>query len=118
MKGKALPFHDSDMDMQLVDVSPEHGGSSLKLSLSNEDFTAAPNQAAVLRIDTINLGDRTPPYSSYQSPMKVTTSDIHSAKRRRGESGGLATTNDSHKYQGKKNLHRHTLSHVVRVPHT
>ena len=60
IKGKALPLHDSDIDMQLVDVSPEHGGSSLKLSLSNEDFTAGPNQAAVLRIDTINLGDRTP----------------------------------------------------------
>ena len=39
LKGKAFTFHDSDIDMQLEDVSPEHGGSSLKLSLSNEEFT-------------------------------------------------------------------------------
>jgi hypothetical protein len=103
LKGKALTFHDSDIDMQLEDVSPEHGGSSLKLSLSNEDFTAAPNQAAALRIDTINLAERTPPHASYSSPRKVTTSDTHSAKRRRGESGGLATITDAHKYKGKKN---------------
>ena len=102
MKGKALPSHDSDLDMQLVDVSPEHGGSSLKLLLSNEEFTAAPNQVAALRIDTINLGEMTPPIASYQSPRKVTTSDNHSAKRRRGKSGGLATFSDSHKPHGRK----------------
>ena len=102
MKGKAIPCNDSDIDMQLEDVSPEHGGSSLKLSLSNEDFTAAPNQAAALRIDTINLADRTPTQESYQSPKKVTTSDNHSAKRRRGELGGLATISDAHKPLGRK----------------
>ena len=102
MKGKAIPCNDSDIDMQLEDVSPEHGGSSLKLSLSNEDFTAAPNQAAALQIDTINLADRTPTQESYQSPKKVTTSDNHSAKRRRGELGGLATISDAHKPLGRK----------------
>ena len=123
LKGKALTFHDSDIDMQLENVSPEHGRSSLKLSLSNEEFTAAPNQAAALRIDTINLAERTPPHASYSSPRKETTSDIHSAKRRRGESGGLATITDAHKYKGKKNKkshskHRYSLPHVVRLPHT
>ena len=102
MKGKAIPCNDSDIDMQLEDVSPEHGGSSLKLSLSNEDFTAAPNQAAALRIDTINLADRTPTQESYQSPKNVTTSDNHSAKRRRGELRGLATISDAHKPLGRK----------------
>ena len=44
----------------------------------------------------------TPPIASYQSPRKVTTSDNHSAKRRRGKSGGLATFSDSHKPHGRK----------------
>ena len=48
MKGKALTFQDVDIDMQLENVSPEHGGSSLQLSLSNDEFMAALNQAAIL----------------------------------------------------------------------
>ena len=102
MKGKALTFHDSDINMQLVDISPEHGGSSLQLSMSNDDFTAAPNQAALLRLDTINLAEGTPTTTSYKSPRNATTSDNHSAKRRRGESGGLATIPDSHTSQHTK----------------
>ena len=102
IKGKVPPCNDNDIDMELADVSPEHGGSSLKLSLSNEDFTAIPNQAALLRIDTINLVDRTPTHASYPSPRKVTTSDNHSAKRRRGELGGLATISDAHKPPSRK----------------
>ena len=55
IKGKALTFHDINIDMQLEDVSPEHGRSSFQLSLSNDEFMAALNQTAAFRIDTINL---------------------------------------------------------------
>jgi len=89
MKGKALIFHDIDIDMQLEDVSPEHGGSSLQLSLSNDEFMAAPNQAAILRLDIINLTDKTPTTTTHKSSMHVSTSDNQSAKRRRSESRGI-----------------------------
>ena len=42
------PSHDHDIDMQLDGVSPERGGSSLRLSVSNDEFVAVPNQAATL----------------------------------------------------------------------
>ena len=97
MKGKALTFHDLDIDMQLEDVSPEHGGSSLQLSISNDEFMATPNQAAILRLDTINLAERTPTTTTHKSSMNVATSDNQSAKRRRSELGGIEANPDSHK---------------------
>ena len=102
IKGKALTFHDIGIGMQLEDVSPEHGGSSLQLSLSNHEFMAAPNKATALRIDTINLAERTPTTTSHKSPRSATTSDNHSAKRRRSESGGLTAKPDSHISQNTK----------------
>ena len=78
----------------------EEAPSSFRYLMRN---SRPPNQAAALRIDTINLAERTPLHASYSSPRKGTTSDTHSAKRRRGKSGGLATITDAHKYKGKKN---------------
>ena len=91
------PPHDCDIDMQLADVSPEHGGSSLRLSMTNEEFTAAPNQAAIYRLDTSNLAATTPTSTAHKSPRKVTTIDNHSAKRRRSEEGKHTTHSDSNK---------------------
>jgi hypothetical protein len=54
MRKKVQPSHDIDIDMQLEDVSPEHGGSSLQFSISNDEFTAVPNQAAALQHDITN----------------------------------------------------------------
>lgn len=82
--------------MQLVDVSPEHGGSSLHLSLSSDEFTAAPNQASALRLDGIDLTDNTPPTSLHKSPRDTTMSDNHSAKRRRGVGGSLEVIPKTH----------------------
>ena len=108
IKGKALPSQDIDIDidMQLVDVSPEHGGSSLRFSISNDEFIAAPNQAAALRLDAINLADATPSNTSHKSPRNATTSDNHSAKKRRSEVGGPKTTHNLHKSQSIKTKER------------
>jgi hypothetical protein len=94
--------HDIDIDMQLEDVSPEHGGSSLQFSISNDEFTAAPNQAAASRLDIINLAEVTPTNTSHKSPRIATTSDNQSAKRRRSESSGLKANLNLHKSQGIK----------------
>ena len=102
MKGKVLPSQDIDIDMQLVDVSPEHGGSSLRFSISNDEFTAALNQATAIRLDAINLADMTPPNTSHKSPRNETTSDNHSAKRRRSEIGGIKATPNLHKSQSMR----------------
>ena len=80
--------------MQLADMSPDDGGSSLHLSLLNDDFVAAPNQIA-RRLDITNLAERTPPPTSHKSPMNTSLSDNHSAKRRRGVAGGLSSIPDS-----------------------
>lgn len=97
MKGKDLPSQDFDIDMQLVDVSPERGGSSLRFSISNDEFTANPHQAAIIRLDTIKLADETPTHTPNKSPRITTTSDNHSAKRRRSEIGGIKVTPNLHK---------------------
>jgi hypothetical protein len=114
LKGKALPSHDSDIDMQLADVSPEHGGSSLQLSVSNDDFVAALNLTAH-RLDITNLADRTPPTTSHKSPMNTTMSDNHSAKRRRGEAGGLSSIPDSHKSHNTR--HKEAIPSIAIVSH-
>ena len=85
MKGKAIPSQDIDIDMQLVDVSPEHWENFLRFSISNDEFTAAPNETVALRLDAINLVDTTPSNTSHKSPMNATTSNNHSAKMRRSE---------------------------------
>ena len=102
MKEKSTPFNDSDIDMQLADVSPEHGGSSLQLSLSNDEFMAAPNQAVVHHLDITNLAERTPPTTSHKSPRIATTFDNHSTKLRRGESEGLETISNLQKNQNMR----------------
>ena len=80
LKEKATPSQDFDIDMQLEGVSPAHGGSSLQLSTSHNEYAAIPNQAAIstTRLDIINLADATP-----KSPRKEAPSDTQSAKRRR-----------------------------------
>ena len=84
-KAQATHFHDPDIDMQLADVTPEHGGSSLQLSTSLDEYIAAPNQAitSLSRVDITNLADATPPPNA----RKESTTDTQSAKRRRSEAG-------------------------------
>jgi hypothetical protein len=110
MKEKAFPLHYSDIEMQLIDVSPENGGSSLHLSFSNDELVAVPNQAAH-RLDITNLAERTPTTASHKSPMNTTTSDTHSAKRRRGTTGGLSSIPDSHK------SHKEAIPSIAIVSH-
>lgn len=97
MKGKAPISHDFDIYMQLEDVSLERGGSSLQLSISNEDFTAVPNQAVTSRLDAINLAESTLTTTSQKSPRNGITTDNHNAKRRTSEAGKLTANFNSHK---------------------
>ena len=89
--------HDQDIDMQLDGVSPERGGSSLRLSVSNDEFIAVPNQAATSRFDNINLVDMTPTSTTHKSPWIAATIDTHSAKRRRNEEGRHKSPSESNK---------------------
>ena len=88
-KAQATHFHDLDVDMQLTDVTPEHGGSSLQLSTSLDEYVAGPNQAvtSLSRLDITNLADATPPPNTRKEP----TSDTQSAKQRRSEAGRHTT---------------------------
>ena len=81
------PSHDHDIDMQLDDVSPEHGGSSLRLSVSNDEFVVVPNQAATSQLDNINFTNMTPTSTTHKNPKIAATIDAHSAKKRRSEEG-------------------------------
>jgi hypothetical protein len=91
------PFHDYDIDMQLKNVSPERGGSSLRLSMSNDELVAVPNRAATSRLDNINLTNTTPTSTTQKSPRLAAAIDNHSAKRRRNEEGRHKTPSDSNK---------------------
>ena len=88
-KGHNTPYHDADIDMQLENVSPEHGGSSLQISLHNE-YMIIPNQiaASIARRDIINPIDATPPPNPHQSSRMESVNDTQSAKRRRSEVRG------------------------------
>jgi hypothetical protein len=97
MQAQPPPSHDYDIDMQLADVSPEHGGSSLRLSMSNDEFVAAPNQATISRLDAINLDAMTPTTTTHKSPRVEATIDNHSAKKRRSDVGRHKTHSDSTK---------------------
>ena len=79
--------------MQLADVTPEHGGSSLHFSTSQDDYLAAPNQAvlSISHLDAINLATSTLTPRS----LKDILNDTQSAKRRRSEAGRQATHNRS-----------------------
>jgi hypothetical protein len=103
LKEKAPLFHDHDIDMQLEDVSPEHGGSSLQLSSFHNEYAAIPNQAAIstTRLDIINLADATST-TSHKSPRKEATSDTQSAKRRRNEAGHHTIPSGANKFQHEK----------------
>ena len=76
--------------MQLENVSPEHGGSSLQLSTSHNEYMAIPNQeaASIGRRDIINLADATPPLNPHQNSRMESINDTQSAKRRRSGVGG------------------------------
>ena len=102
MKGKSPLPQDYDIDMQLEDISPEHGGSSLQLSMSNDEFQAVPNQAATSRLDVTNLAATTPTTTSHKSPRKEATIDTHSAKRRRSETGRHMAISESIKSHNMK----------------
>ena len=84
-KEQPTPLHELDIDMELENVSPEHRGSSPKISTSQDECIAAPNQAAtsLSRLDITNLAEATPPPNHGKKP----TTDTQSAKRRRSESG-------------------------------
>ena len=101
LKGNSTPFHDADIDMQLCmeNVSPEHGGSSLQLSASQDEYMAALNQAAVSldRMDTFNIVDTTPPTHPHSHPRKEPATDTQSAKRRRSEGGRHAQESETNK---------------------
>ena len=88
-KGHTTSYHDVDIDIQLENVSPEHGGSSLQISASQEEYMAALNQATVSldRLDTFNIVDATPPTYPHKSPRKELVTRTQSAKRRRSERG-------------------------------
>ena len=96
-RDKPPPSHDYNIDMQLEDVSPERGGSSLRLSMSNDELVAVPNLAATLRLDNINLANMIPTTTTHKSPWIAATIDNHSAKRRRNEEGRHKTPSDSTK---------------------
>ena len=87
--------------MQLENVSPKHGGSSLQISTSQDEYMAALNQAAVSldRLDTTNIADATPPPNTHKSPRKENTNDTQSAKRRRGEVGRHAHNSGTNNLQ-------------------
>ena len=91
------PSHDHDIDMQLDGGSPERGGSSLRLSVSNDEFIAVPNQADTSRLDNINLADLTPTFTTHKSPRIAATIDTHSAKKRRSEEGRHKIPSESNK---------------------
>ena len=86
--------------MQLVDVYPEHGGSSLQLSMSNDEANAALNQATAL--DVISLAAMMPTINTHKSPRKVNTLDDHSAKQRRSEAVGHTSNSESTKSHNMK----------------
>jgi hypothetical protein len=96
-RDKPPPSHDYDIDMQLDDVSPERGGSSLRLSMSNDEFVAVPNQAATSRLDNMNLANMTPTTTTQKNPRLAAAIDNHSAKRRRNEERRHKTPSDSNK---------------------
>ena len=77
VKEMAPPSQDYDIDMQLEDMSSEHGGSSLQLSTSRDEYVATPNQADIpsLRLEVVNLVNRTPPTSMHND----NTADTQSA---------------------------------------
>jgi hypothetical protein len=80
----------------------------------NDDFVAAPNQIAH-RLDITNLADRTPPPISHNSPMNTTISDNHSAKRRRGVTGGLSSIPDSQRSHNTR--HKEAIPSIAIVSH-
>lgn len=57
---KQDPQHDEVLDIELEDVSPEHGGSSLQVSTSHEHQPNNLLQAANTR-DIIQVEDSAPP---------------------------------------------------------
>ena len=71
-------------------------------SISNDEFTAAPNQAAASWLDAINLVEMTPTTTSHKSPKKETTTDTHSAKKKRSEVGRYTANFDSSKLQNMR----------------
>ena len=101
LRVKTTPYHDADIDMQLDNVTPERGGSSLQISVSQEEHVPAPHRAAMMldQLDTINLADATPPPHPHQSPRKESVNDTQSAKRRRSEVGGHPHNSGSSTYQ-------------------
>ena len=83
--------------MQLDDVSPEHDGSFLQLSMSNDEFIVAATW-----LNAINLVAITPTTTLDKSPRKNITIDNHSVKRRRSEAGRHTANFDSTKFYNMK----------------
>ena len=83
--------------MQLDGVSPERGGSSLRLSMSHDEFVPVPNHEGTSRLDNIDFTNMTPISTTHKSPRIAASIDNHSAKRRRSEAGKHKTPSESHK---------------------
>lgn len=81
---------------------PEHGEATLQFSISNDEFTAAPNQAVALRLDIIKLAETSSTTTPYKSPRNTTTSDNYNAKMMRSKAGGIKANPNLHKSQGMR----------------
>ena len=99
-KEKTVPYHDADIDTQLDNVTSEHGGSSLHISTSNDEYLVIPRQAAMSldQMDAINLNEATPPFNLHKSPRQDPLKDTQNAKRRRSEGGIHALNCDASKF--------------------
>ena len=80
------------------------GVSFLQLSLSNDEFIVAPNQATISRLDIINLATLMPTTMPPESPRKETTIDNHDAKIRKNEAKLYIISLDSTNIRTKETI--------------
>lgn len=71
----------SDMDVQLENVSPERGGSSLQMSFGRNSIQAT--QATPCK--SIHISESTPPTIQYRNPRLADASESQTTKRRKAE---------------------------------
>ena len=121
LKGKApppLPPHDYDLDMQLEDVVPKHGGSSLQLLTSHEKYATSLNKTAMstTRLNAINLAEMTQPTTSHKSPRKGNTTNTQNTKKRKSEACDQLWYNQTTKHtkQRGNSDHWHSITNVTK----
>ena len=69
---------DLDMVLQLENVSPERGGSSLQMSMENNSIQVTPPKS-------IHLPEGTPPTLQYRNPRMEDASESQNTKRRKAD---------------------------------